>query len=145
MNTQLLSHVRLFGTPWTVAHQAPLCMGFPRQGYWCGLPFPSPGNLPHPGIEPASLTSPAVAVGLFTTEPLGSWNKASPQRLFLYQISIWPWGRIIRQLLLLQACLMWGEKELAGSHLDIWRFCKLSCLSSQESWTTIHSPGIPAR
>ena len=39
-------------TPWTVAHQAPLSMGFPRQEYWSGLPFPSPGDLPHPGIEP---------------------------------------------------------------------------------------------
>ena len=43
------------GSPWTVAHQAPLSMGFPRPGYWSGLPFPSPGDLPNPGIEPRSL------------------------------------------------------------------------------------------
>ena len=43
---------RLFATPWTVAHQAPLSMGFPRQEYWNGLPFPSPGDIPDPGIEP---------------------------------------------------------------------------------------------
>ena len=49
-----LSHVRLFVTPWTVAHQAPLSMGFSRQEYWSGLPFPSPGDLPDPGIEPRS-------------------------------------------------------------------------------------------
>ena len=42
------------GTPWTVAHQAPLFMGFSRQEYWSGLPFPSPGDLPDPGIEPGS-------------------------------------------------------------------------------------------
>ena len=41
-------------TPWTVAHQVPLSMGFPRQEYWSGLPFPSPGDLPDPGIEPGS-------------------------------------------------------------------------------------------
>ena len=41
-------------TPWTVAHQAPLSMGFSRQGYWSGFPFPSPGDLPDPGIEPGS-------------------------------------------------------------------------------------------
>ena len=52
-----LSHVRLFVTPWTVAHQAPLSMGFSRQEYWSGLPFPSPGDLSNPGIEP---TSPAL-------------------------------------------------------------------------------------
>ena len=46
-----LSRVRLFATPWTVAHQAPLSMGFSRQEYWSGLPFPSPGDLPDPGIE----------------------------------------------------------------------------------------------
>ena len=49
-----LSHVRLFETLWTVAPQAPLSMGFSRQEYWSGLPFPSPGDLPDPGIEPRS-------------------------------------------------------------------------------------------
>ena len=49
---QSLSHVQLFVTPWTIAHQAPLSMGFPRQEYWSGLPFPSPGDLPEPGIKP---------------------------------------------------------------------------------------------
>ena len=53
-----------FVTPWTVAHQAPLSMRFPRQEYWSGLPFPFPGDLPHPGIEPAS---PALAGRFFTT------------------------------------------------------------------------------
>ena len=53
--------------PWTVAHQAPLSMGFSRQGYWSELPFPSPGDLPDPGIEPASLMSPALAGRFFTT------------------------------------------------------------------------------
>ena len=56
-------------TPWTVALQAPVSMGFPRQEYWSGLPFPSPGELPNPGIETESLTSPALAGGFFTTEP----------------------------------------------------------------------------
>ena len=51
---KLLSHVQLFATPWTVAHQAPLFMGFSRHEYWSGLPFPSPGNLPNPGIKPGS-------------------------------------------------------------------------------------------
>ena len=50
----LLSRVQLFVTPWTVARQAPLSMGFPRQEYWNGLPFPPPGDLPDPGIETVS-------------------------------------------------------------------------------------------
>ena len=61
------SHVQLFVSPLTVAHQAPLSMGFSRQEYWSGLPCPLPGNLPNPGIEPTSLTSPALADGFFTT------------------------------------------------------------------------------
>ena len=55
-----------FVTPWTVAHQAPLFMGFSRQEYWSGLPFPSPGDLPNPGIEPIS---PALAGSFFTIDP----------------------------------------------------------------------------
>ena len=53
-SVQLLSHVQLFATPWTVAYQAPPSMGFSRQVYWSGLPFLSPEDLPNPGIEPGS-------------------------------------------------------------------------------------------
>ena len=56
---QSLSHVPLFANPWTVARQAPLSMGSSRQEYWSRLPFPTPGDLPDPGIEPESLASPA--------------------------------------------------------------------------------------
>ena len=62
-----VSRVQLFATPWTAAHQAPLSMGFSKQEYWSGLPCPPAGDLPDPGIEPASLTSPALAGGFFTT------------------------------------------------------------------------------
>ena len=65
------SRVQLFATSWTVAHQVLLSMGFSRQEYWSGLPFPSPGDLPYPGIEPGSPTFPALADGFFTPEPLG--------------------------------------------------------------------------
>ena len=57
-----------FSTPWTVAHQTPLSMGFARQEYSSVLPFPSPGDIPHPGIEPES---PALAGGFFTAESSG--------------------------------------------------------------------------
>ena len=69
----MVSHVRLFGTPWTVASQAPLSLGFPRQEYWCGLPFPPPGDLPNPGIESVSPTS-ALGGGFFATLPPGKPN-----------------------------------------------------------------------
>ena len=65
---KLLSRVQLFVTPWTVAYQAPLSMGFSRQEYWSGLPFPSPGDLPNPGIEPGS---PALQTDALPSEPPG--------------------------------------------------------------------------
>ena len=79
MKVKSLSHVRLFVTPWTVAHQAPLSMGFSKQGYWSGLPFPSPywsglpfpspGDLPDPGIEAGS---PALQADALPSEPPGN-------------------------------------------------------------------------
>ena len=66
----VLSHVRLSVTPWTVAFQAPLSAGFSRQEYWSGLPIPSPGDLPDPGIKPTSM-SPALASGFFLLAPPG--------------------------------------------------------------------------
>ena len=74
-----LSRVLLFVTPWTVAHQAPLSMEFSRQEYWNGLPFPSPGDLPNPGIEPES---PALQADALPSEPPGIG-----QRQILYVIT----------------------------------------------------------
>ena len=77
----LLSHfscVRLHVTPWTVAHQAPLSMGFSRQECWSGLSCPQPRDLPGPGIEPASLTSPVQASEFFTSLSLGMPQHNSP-------------------------------------------------------------------
>ena len=68
MKVKSLSRVQLFVTPWTVAYQALPSMGFSRQEYWSGLPFPSPGDLPHPGIEPRS---PAFQADALTSEPPG--------------------------------------------------------------------------
>ena len=70
-----LSRVWLFATPWTVAYQAPPSMGFSRQEYWSGLPFPSPGDLPDPGIEPGS---PAFQADALASEPPGKPNAGDP-------------------------------------------------------------------
>ena len=67
-------------TPWTVAHQAPLSVGFPRQEYWSGLP--SPEDLPNPGIEPKSLASPALAGGFFTIAPQGTNSTSKEARIY---------------------------------------------------------------
>ena len=71
----VLSHVQLFVTPWTVARQAPLSIGFSRQEYWSGLPFSSPRALPGPGIK---LESPALVGGFFTTELPGKPMRLAP-------------------------------------------------------------------
>ena len=66
VKVKFLSHVWLFATPWTVAYQSPLSVGFSRQEYWNGLPFPSPGDLPNPGMEPGS---PALQTDALPSEP----------------------------------------------------------------------------
>ena len=74
----MLSHfsrVQLCATPWTVAHQAPLYMGFSRQGYWNGLPCYTLGDLPNPGIKPMSLLSPVLADGFLPTR--ATWESES--------------------------------------------------------------------
>ena len=71
MKVKSLSCVQLFATPWTVAYQAPPSMGFPRQECWSGLPFPSSGDLPNPGIEPGS---PALQAGSLPAELQGKPN-----------------------------------------------------------------------
>ena len=67
-----LSHVRLFAIPWSVVYQASLSMGFSRQEYWSGLPFPSLGNLPDPGIDPRS---PALQADALPSEPPGNTTR----------------------------------------------------------------------
>ena len=69
---KLLSHIWLFATPWIVARQAPLSMRFSKQEYWSGLPFPSPGYLPNPGIEPRS---PALQADALPSEPPGKLGR----------------------------------------------------------------------
>ena len=68
----MLSRVWRFATPWAAACQAPLSMEFSRQEYWSGLPFPSPGDLPNPGIKPMASASSALAGRFFSTEPPGN-------------------------------------------------------------------------
>ena len=83
----VVSHIQFLTTLWTIACQASLSMGFPRQKYWSWLPLPSPGILPDPGIE---LASPALAGGFFTSGPLGK-----PRRVFTFPYS-WTYNLEIR-------------------------------------------------
>ena len=79
------SRVRLSATPWTVAYQAPSSIGFSRQEYWSGLPFPSPGDLPDPGIE---LGSPALQADALTSEPPGKPKVKSLSCVQLF-VTLW--------------------------------------------------------
>ena len=97
------SHVRLFATLSTVAHQAPLPMGFSRQEYYRGLPCPPPGDLPNPGIKSTSLTSPALTGGFFTTS--ATWETRS----------------LSKRLLIAFICQGWKQK-LWSTHYSIWAY-----------------------
>ena len=114
------SHLQLFVTPWTIALQAPLSMGFSRQGYWSGLPFPSPGDLPNPGIEPVSPVVPALQADYLL---LSHWRSPLCQRDFhLIQGTNEPsWAAFCcwvghQEMLGLSCCLLLGGRTwcLAG-------------------------------
>ena len=80
---QSLSHVRLFATPWTVAHQIPLSLEFSRQEYWSGLPFPSPGDFPNPGIK---LQSPVLQADSLPSEPPGKPKTSTDSFLRIFTV-----------------------------------------------------------
>ena len=73
MHMCVVSGLQLFATPWTVAHQTLLSLEFSQQEYWMELPFPSPGDLPDPGIKPEFPPAPVLSGEFFTTEPSGKW------------------------------------------------------------------------
>ena len=138
--------VWVFPTPWTVAHQAPLSMGYSRQEYWSGLPFPPPGDLPNPGIKPM-----CPALSIFTSEPPGTpnitqkINKSEPEsrplicRLVFFLNCVgyflvtshysqfnyfstrwdcfWVWSTVLN-LLWLQLCRLHSTSEKAASAQD---------------------------
>ena len=81
MEVKSLIRVQLFATPWTVAYQAPLSVGFSRQEYWSGLPFPSPGDIPDPGMEPRS---PALQADVLTSELSGKPKMEVESAKFLF-------------------------------------------------------------
>ena len=122
MPAQSLSHVPLFETPWTVARQAPLPLEFSRQGYWNGLPFPTPGDLPHPGMEPPSPASPTLAGGFFTTS--ATWEALKHLRKDSMGSSNRPWCSegvcVSPHALYPKALLSFGTKE-ALLVLKNWR------------------------
>ena len=91
VKVKLLSRVRLFATTWTVARQAPLSMGFSRQEYWSGLPFPSPEDLPDPGIEPKSpsLQADSLPVSHRGSLRITIWSNNSTPEYMLQRI----WSR----------------------------------------------------
>ena len=84
VKVKLLSRVQLFTTPWSIAHQAPQSMEFSRQEYWSGLPFPSPGDLANPGIEPAS---PALQADVLPSKPPGEPQASNKSCLYPH----WCW------------------------------------------------------
>ena len=86
MHAQPLRSYRLFVTPWTVAHQAPLSMGLSRQEYWSGLPCPPPGDLPHPGIEHVSLVSSALQADSL---PLSHGGSLQPSYFIIIYVFLW--------------------------------------------------------
>ena len=131
-----LGRVRLFVTPWTVAHQTSLSMEFSRQECWSGLSFPSPRDLPHPGIKPSSLVSPAMAGRFFTTAPPG---KPCPQRCWKFP------STNTQQVLIRRLLQQWSSIFTAcQNHLEGFdESWYLGCTQSNE--TNQNSPKLGSR
>ena len=129
-----INHVQLFLTPWAVALQVSPSMGVPRQEYWSGLPFPSPGDLPNPGIK---LKTPALANRFFTAEPTGYIEKIFTSLVTGIKNTIWetvyillaniPWHRFrthfqtnVKKLYIFtEAYKFWKSHVLLGKCSDI--------------------------
>ena len=113
------SHVWFFATLCTMGRQAPLSIGFFKQEYWSGLPFPSPGDLPGPGIEP---TSPTLTGRFFTTESLGKslfslkWHQSLLKK-GLFFFFFWGWVEIMN---------IWIKKNLHSASVVSWRYFLLN-------------------
>ena len=136
------SSVRLFATPWTLAHQAPPSMGFSRQEYWSGWPCPPPGDLPHSGIEPSSLLSPALAGRFFTTRATSDalmilLPKMQPVATLILTHGDWFWTSDFQRCEMAGSCYFflshWGcgnvlqqQQETNTDqhffHLEVWLF-----------------------
>jgi len=116
----MLSRVQLFATLKTVALQAPLSMGFPRQEYWSGIPFPSPGNLPDPGIK---LAAPALAGRFSPTQPPGRpdvWiNLVSKGHSACWGSQLSDPGRGVLSV----KCTVVGGQSLGGGRAEIRQVC----------------------
>ena len=130
VHVQLLSHVQLFVTTWTLAHQAPLSMGFSRQEYWSGLPFPSPGDLPdpilnlnllhwqvdslslsHPGKHPALLLGGCNSKASAFTMLMHIWNRSSAPPCFLPRFQVF--------ILIMPSPALWVFPVPGGSFSNI--------------------------
>ena len=127
--TWRLRSIRLFATPRTVAHQAPPSMGFSRQEYWSGVPFPSPGHLPNPGIEPTShyvsctasrffTTSTTWETQLFVHERIQKWRQYLNSLRFLFATDAFFFQRLEaedtrKELLLIECSNLFGKHQTA--------------------------------
>ena len=115
----MLSPVRLFATPWTVALQAPLSMGFSRQESWSGLPFPSPGDLPDTGIKPPSSVSPVLQQILYWLSHRGSPLLLKPTCKSPRSQALWPM-RGSAGMLASHLCPQIPEPKKQEADLSLW-------------------------
>ena len=153
------SHVQLFLTPWTIAHQAPLFMEFPRQEYWSGLTCPSPEDFPNPGIKPASLCLLHSWPGMFftTRPPVKPWVHGWMERnlgmcnmemgkdgqwflnISFYSVSVGWWLRVCTALVSLQEdklIFSWLMSQRNKSKVSVWH-CIPMCSVTLPVWFNV--------
>ena len=130
----VLSHVQLFATLWIIAHQAPLSMGFSRQEYWSRLPFPSTGDLLHPGIKPVSPASPALQADSLSLKPLGH---------LVRKISSVQFSSVAQSCPLFETTWI-AARQASLSITNSWSSLKLTSIESVMPSSHLSSPSPPA-
>ena len=138
---KLLQPCSSLQTPWTIAHQAPLSMGFSRQEHWSGLPCPPPGDLPNPGIEPTSLRLLHGRQILYCLNHQGSPSLHTNIKLFLYPLYCWQIDSLCRYFIrfLLNFFFFFGQNYFSGGAIcSVAQLCPTLCESMDCS-----TPGFP--
>ena len=150
VRAQLPSRVWLLTTPWTAAHQAPLCMGFSRQEYWNELPFPPPGDLPDPGIEPVSpklqVDSSPLSHTSFKEQVLKEWVQSyKGPSLFLSSNKLFQrHSHSLKRCLKKQVHISWVRKFSSVESLSrVWLFSTPWTATRQASLSVTNSWSLP--
>ena len=138
----VLSRIWLIATSWPIDRWAPLSMGFPRQEYWSGLPFPVQGDLPNPGIAPMSLASPTLAGGFFTTSAI--WGTSKNIHISTLHPRACMYAQTLCTIHFMLHLFVYNNQADFGKLKKIWNWTILTCSYHNTAHSNWNSKGDPS-